>query len=140
MTFYKQGSDPVLVHQVIDEERVGPGDLHEKQENTADNSNATVDPGVIKSENPDGCEIFLWKNIHYEVPVSGGHTRKLLDDISGYVAPGKLTALMGETGAGKVAIRAVGGTGTHRGHVSNRPFYCIYLPNMPRSVSSSVTV
>ena len=29
--------------------------------------------------------------------------RKLLDNISGFVAPGKLTALMGESGAGKVS-------------------------------------
>ena len=36
--------------------------------------------------------------MHYEV--SG---RRLLNDISGYVPPGKLTALMGESGAGRVS-------------------------------------
>jgi ATP-binding cassette subfamily G (WHITE) protein 2 (SNQ2) len=41
------------------------------------------------------------------VPVSGGK-RQLLDDISGYVVPGKLTALMGESGAGKVSRRPFG--------------------------------
>ena len=99
MTLYKEGSDPVLVYQAIDEERVSPGDFHEKREgNIVDDSNA----GIIELEKPGQSDIFSWKNIQYEVPVSGEGMRKLLDNVSGYVAPGKLTALMGETGAGKV--------------------------------------
>ena len=47
-------------------------------------------------------DTFSWENLNYRVPVSGGGERKLLNDISGYVVPGKLTALMGESGAGKV--------------------------------------
>jgi ATP-binding cassette subfamily G (WHITE) protein 2 (SNQ2) len=47
-------------------------------------------------------DIFSWQNINYVVPVSGGEHKQLLDDVSGYVSPGKLTALMGESGAGKV--------------------------------------
>ena len=46
-------------------------------------------------------DVFTWQHIQYTVPVSSGE-RRLLDDVSGYVAPGKLTALMGESGAGKV--------------------------------------
>lgn len=45
---------------------------------------------------------FTWQNLRYTVPVGSGQTRQLLDDVSGYVVPGKLTALMGESGAGKV--------------------------------------
>lgn len=44
---------------------------------------------------------FSFQNLTYVVPVKDGQ-RKLLDGVSGYVAPGKLTALMGESGAGKV--------------------------------------
>lgn len=51
---------------------------------------------------PPMTDIFSWNNINYTIPVSGSQNRKLLKDIAGYVAPGKLTALMGETGAGKV--------------------------------------
>ena len=47
-------------------------------------------------------DVFTWKNVHYDVTIKKGETRRLLDDISGFVAPGKLTALMGESGAGKV--------------------------------------
>jgi len=36
--------------------------------------------------------------------IGGGERRRLLDNISGYVAPGKLTALMGESGAGKTTL------------------------------------
>jgi ABC-type multidrug transport system fused ATPase/permease subunit len=52
-------------------------------------------------EKPAISDVFTWQHIQYVVSVSGGE-RRLLDDVSGYVAPGKLTALMGESGAGKV--------------------------------------
>jgi len=47
-------------------------------------------------------DTFSLEGLNYTVPVSGGGERKLLNDVSGYVVPGKLTALMGESGAGKV--------------------------------------
>lgn len=46
-------------------------------------------------------DVFTWRNLRYTVPVDNGE-RLLLDRVSGFVAPGKLTALMGESGAGKV--------------------------------------
>lgn len=46
-------------------------------------------------------DVFTWRNVNYTVSVAGNQ-RKLLDSVSGFVAPGKLTALMGESGAGKV--------------------------------------
>jgi ATP-binding cassette subfamily G (WHITE) protein 2 (SNQ2) len=52
-------------------------------------------------EQPLRTDIFSWQHIYYDIPVPGGEQR-LLDDVSGFVAPGKLTALMGESGAGKV--------------------------------------
>ena len=113
VTLYKEGSDRVTVYQAVDEEKVAPGDLHAKgvELDPADNSVA----GIVKSEKPERANIFSWKNIHYEVPISGGEMRKLLDDVSGYITPGNLTALMGETGAGKVGIRGVGSVGADRG-------------------------
>ena len=47
-------------------------------------------------------DTFSWEGLNYTVPIGGGAERKLLNDVSGYVVPGKLTALMGESGAGKV--------------------------------------
>ena len=47
-------------------------------------------------------DTFSWEGLTYTVPIGGGAERRLLNDVSGYVVPGKLTALMGESGAGKV--------------------------------------
>lgn len=52
-------------------------------------------------EQPKMTKTFSWRHLNYSVSVSG-ERRLLLDDVSGFVAPGKLTALMGESGAGKV--------------------------------------
>ncbi|THU82570.1 hypothetical protein K435DRAFT_446226 [Dendrothele bispora CBS 962.96] len=48
-------------------------------------------------------DVFSWQNICYTVPVKDGE-RRLLNNVSGFVAPGKLTALMGESGAGKTTL------------------------------------
>lgn len=48
--------------------------------------------------------IFSWQHLQYTVPISGEGDRRLLDDVSGYVVPGKVTALMGESGAGKTTL------------------------------------
>ena len=52
-------------------------------------------------EHPKMTKTFSWRHLNYAVSVSG-ERRLLLNDVSGFVAPGKLTALMGESGAGKV--------------------------------------
>ncbi|THY36246.1 ABC drug exporter AtrF [Aureobasidium pullulans] len=47
--------------------------------------------------------IFTWQDVNYTIPYEGGE-RKLLQDVSGFVRPGKLTALMGASGAGKTTL------------------------------------
>ena len=63
-----------------------------------------------KSENdtqgsaiPAQHDIFTWRNVCYDIPVKGGE-RRLLDNVSGWVKPGTLTALMGVSGAGKTTL------------------------------------
>jgi ATP-binding cassette subfamily G (WHITE) protein 2 (SNQ2) len=38
-----------------------------------------------------------WEGLSYTVPIGGGEERKLFSDVSGFVVPGKLTVLMGES-------------------------------------------
>lgn len=47
--------------------------------------------------------VFHWQNIYYEVKFKK-ESRHILKDISGWVQPGSLTALMGPTGAGKTTL------------------------------------
>lgn len=70
----------------------------------------TVTEGVEEDEKkeaalreaPKMTNTFSWQHMNYVISAGGGKTRKLLDNVSGFVSPGKLTALMGESGAGKV--------------------------------------
>jgi ATP-binding cassette, subfamily G (WHITE), member 2, SNQ2 len=45
-----------------------------------------------------------WQGISYTVPMGNGTSRKLIDDVNGYVQPGTLMALMGASGAGKSTL------------------------------------
>ncbi|PVH97056.1 P-loop containing nucleoside triphosphate hydrolase protein [Periconia macrospinosa] len=48
---------------------------------------------------------FHWQNLSYKVkPKGGDFPRVILDEITGWVEPGTLTALMGVTGAGKTSL------------------------------------
>ena len=42
---------------------------------------------------------FVWDKLSYEVKV-GGKSKRLLDDVEGWIRPASLTALMGASGAG----------------------------------------
>ncbi|KAF5374350.1 hypothetical protein D9758_004563 [Tetrapyrgos nigripes] len=69
---------------------------------TKDNTKPATTTGPNTQTQPR--KIFTWHHLTYDVPIAGGTTRRLLDDVSGFVAPGKLTALMGASGAGKTTL------------------------------------
>ncbi|KAG6330183.1 hypothetical protein ID866_8906, partial [Astraeus odoratus] len=98
VTLFKQGTR-VLTDGPDDEEK-GP---------RSHTSNSLEEParemlGEKRSQDSTADpDIFSWNHIEYVVPVKG-EERKLLDDVTGYVAPGKLTALVGASGAGKTTL------------------------------------
>ncbi|KAM0552395.1 hypothetical protein ACHAPJ_007955 [Fusarium lateritium] len=62
-------------------------------------------------------DTLLWRGLCYDVPVKEG-TRRLLEDIDGWVKPGTLTALMGVLGAGKKTLLDVLAQGVSIGVVA----------------------
>ncbi|KAF7374594.1 Brefeldin A resistance protein [Mycena sanguinolenta] len=101
----------------------GPED-EEKAGAAVGDSSTAVDKAEVEgalAAAPTMTDIFSWQNLSYSVPVKDG-TRKLLDNVSGYVIPGKLTALMGESGAGKTTLLNVLAERTTTGVVSGHIF------------------
>jgi ATP-binding cassette subfamily G (WHITE) protein 2 (PDR) len=47
--------------------------------------------------------VFTWRDVVYDIEIKG-EPRRLLDNVSGFVKPGTLTALMGVSGAGKTTL------------------------------------
>ncbi|KIJ53326.1 hypothetical protein M422DRAFT_222683 [Sphaerobolus stellatus SS14] len=64
---------------------------------SCDKQNGSIGPSLSKN-------IFSWHHLTHKIRLHTGESRSLLNDISGYVEPGKLTALMGESGAGKTTL------------------------------------
>ena len=102
---FKSGSKAELVKDA--EAAVTSGDDEEKEKPRRPDSQEVMDADEEKAkeamiDQPKMTNVFSWQHLRYTVNV-GGEQRLLLDGVSGYVAPGKLTALMGESGAGKVS-------------------------------------
>jgi len=99
---FKRGSKAELVKNA--EAAVTSGDDEEKEKPRRPDSQETDEEKAKEAmiDQPKMTNVFSWQHLRYTVNV-GGEQRVLLDGVSGYVAPGKLTALMGESGAGKVS-------------------------------------
>jgi len=100
VVLYKRGTEIDDAARTTDEENISEKkDSDESPVTKVSPSASTLMASHIRTD-----DIFSFSHVTYTIPVSGHETKRLLDDVSGYVAPGKLTALMGESGAGKVSI------------------------------------
>ena len=81
-----------------DEEKISDNIGHTNSTST-DSVDAEKElPRIAQSES-----VFTWENVEYTVPYGNG-TRKLLNNVNGYVKPGLMIALMGASGAGKTTL------------------------------------
>lgn len=85
-------------------------------------------PSEINAVTSPTRDVFSWRNLRYTVSMKDGEQRTLLNDISGFVAPGKLTALMGESGAGKVRIVVI---------VAMCPDQCVVIDDFVKHFSTA---
>lgn len=65
--------------------------------------------------------VFHWDGVNYDIKIKK-ETRRLLDDVDGWVRPGTLTALMGVSGAGKTTLLDVLASRTTIGVVTGEMF------------------
>lgn len=98
VTVFKRGQAPKAVEEAIEGSRP-PADI-ESAEKNGRSSSMDDDEADRKVENiAKNTSIFTWQDVNYTIPYKGGQ-RKLLQNVNGYVKPGRLTALMGASGAG----------------------------------------
>lgn len=81
-------------------EKATAGDIEAgKSYSTEERGTGDVEVGAIKPSEAD----FTFKDLCYDVQTPAGEKR-LLNNITGYVKPGTITALMGASGAGKTTL------------------------------------
>ncbi|OGE56227.1 hypothetical protein PENARI_c003G04364 [Penicillium arizonense] len=92
---FRRGHVPAhLRHLKNGEGSTGSAEIKQEKHSEADKGTSAI---------PAQHDIFTWRNVCYDIPVKGGE-RRLLDNVSGWVKPGTLTALMGVSGAGKTTL------------------------------------
>ncbi|KAL2262783.1 hypothetical protein VTK26DRAFT_77 [Humicola hyalothermophila] len=95
---FRRGHKPASFKESKGDEESGGTPVAAQAGNGSPSDGNTSD-GVIQRQ----TSVFHWSNVCYEVKVKG-ETRKILDNVDGWVKPGTLTALMGVSGAGKTTL------------------------------------
>lgn len=101
VTVYMKGQEPPEVKHEMEEKKGG----HDEEGGNQGTVSTGSEPGPENNKEAHGIArntaIFTWQNVNYYISAKGGK-KKLLQDVQGYVKPGRLTALMGASGAGYI--------------------------------------
>jgi ATP-binding cassette subfamily G (WHITE) protein 2 (SNQ2) len=102
VTVFKRGETPEHVEHALKNGAPPPTDVEMGEKGTVavdQHTGSNEAMGQIAKNDT----VFTWQNVTYKIPTKTGE-KTLLNNVSGYVRPGKLTALMGESGAGKTTL------------------------------------
>ncbi|KAI0420413.1 putative ABC multidrug transporter [Xylaria grammica] len=78
----------------------------DKEKGIASETSSVQRDGVLEEHRRTDGTVFTFRDINYFVH-AGGSEKQLLRNVSGFVTPGKLVALMGSSGAGKTTLMDV---------------------------------
>lgn len=105
VTVFMRGQVPSSVKEDMKGVKNGGDDMEkgEKQHpSVAEGSEHNTDERGVEGIERNAA-VFTWQDVNYTIPYHGGQ-RKLLQDVNGYVKPGRVTALMGASGSGFVCL------------------------------------
>jgi ATP-binding cassette subfamily G (WHITE) protein 2 (SNQ2) len=101
VTVFKRSEAPKAVQDVIKGSSPQRDEESAEKDGIASNKNdsdTSVSSGKVQ-DIAKNTAIFTWQDVNYTIPYKGGQ-RQLLQNVEGYVKPGRLTALMGASGSG----------------------------------------
>lgn len=96
---FRRGHAPPALKDGEPDEESGPSSVPASRDASDDEGEKSKQPLTMQPHR----DIFTWLNVTYDIEIKG-EPRRLLDDVSGWVKPGTLTALMGVSGAGKTTL------------------------------------
>ncbi|KAF3025191.1 hypothetical protein E8E15_002689 [Penicillium rubens] len=105
VTVFKRSEAPKAVQDVIKGSSPQRDEESAEKDGIASNKNdsdTSVSSGKVQ-DIAKNTAIFTWQDVNYTIPYKGGQ-RQLLQNVEGYVKPGRLTALMGASGSGKTTL------------------------------------
>ncbi|KAI5478092.1 putative ABC transporter [Pseudohyphozyma bogoriensis] len=106
-----------------------PADIESGEKVPANRSVSKGDAQDVSLLNKQ-TSILQWEDVNYEIKIKK-ETRKILDNVDGWVKPGTLTALMGVSGAGKTTLLDVLATRVTMGVVDGK----MLVDGVPRDQS-----
>lgn len=74
--------------------------------NPQQDEKAPLGLGVLKASKSRGTKPFhlMFENLVYEIQIGKGQTKKIINNESGYLTSGQITAIMGPSGCGKTSL------------------------------------